>query len=500
MEAIKINESADLPEFPLSGKSPSATKFSRAFLRFWQDLVTAGGESAFADEFLLPTLNMFFAAFVRSRLRPLRFAAATACFTMCTALMSQLESVSYDLKQREKQKRTNESRGGGSKAAAARLDADMAEMQKRAQRYEKAILDIWTHVFSVTWKDRDAAIRTLSVKSLGAWCIKLPRLFMDSDRFRFLTWLMADGQAEVRLAAGEVLYKLLETEPLRHLLENYCTHLVDRVLSFTRDSNEKVAIVGVQIARLLRQHFGRDYLSDEVVREISLLISIESPALRQAAGAFALPDIIANADEHTGDAKDGEEEEPKKGRKKKTTKKDAAKKDTKSLTSQLKGASAARILSLLEFIPDATVHQELPGIVIDAIWKQESDYFLFQFEDIAKLISATDSTQLSDEKLLLLAEVVLAVLQKIEDSATSKAPKGFSPSQLVKSFTQVFYTLLPELLSSHKAEDKILPPIISLVNFLDTSHISSIKTDGTRNVRSFTTLFAPYSSSKHVIG
>lgn len=490
VENIKVNVSGDLPDFPLASRTPAATKFSRAYLRFWQDLVTAGSENAFVDDWLLPKLMIFFAAYAQSPLRPLRFASASACFSLCSALMTQLESVSFELKQREKQRRANESRSG-SKVATQRLDASMEELQKRAQKYEKGILQVWSDVFvRAAWKDRDATLRTLAAKHLGAWCIKLPRLFMDSDRFRYLTWLMADGQAEVRLAAGEALQKLLETESLRHLLENYCTHLVDRIVSFTRDSNEKVAVIGVQIARSLREHFGRDYLSEEVVREISLLISIDSPALRRAAGAFALPDIIANAEEHArGEAKDDDEEdgEPKKGRKKKTTKKDAAKKDAaaaKSGAAQLKGAASARMLSLIEFIPDLTVHQELPGVVIDAIWQNEPDSFLFQFEDIGKMLAATDSTQLSDDKLILLAEIVLAVIKKIEDSTATGKAQRFSRPQLIKSYTEVFHSLLPELFSSHKAEDKLLPSLISLTKFLNTTHIGTLKADGTRNVRS----------------
>lgn len=497
VENIKVNASADLPDFPLTSRTPAATKFSRAYLRFWQDLVTAGSENAFVDDWLMPKLVIFFAAYARSPLRPLRFASASACFSLATALMTQLESVSFELKQREKQRRANESRG--SKVATQKLDASMEELQKRASRYEKAILQVWSLVFVGTaWKDRDPTIRTLAAKQLGAWCIKLPRLFMDSDRFRYLTWLMADGQAEVRLAAGEALQKLLETESLRHLLENYCSHLIDRILSFTRDSNEKVAVVGVQIARSLREHFGRDYLTDEVVREISLLISIDSPALRRAAGAFALPDIIANAEDHArGDAQDDEDdEEPKKGRKKKTTKKDAAKKDasaSKSGSAQLKGAASARMLSLIDFIPDLTVHQELPGVVVDAIWQNEPDSFLFQFEDIGKMLSATDSTQLSDDKLILLAEIVLAVIKKIEDSSGSGKAQRYSRPQLIKSYTEVFHTLLPELFSSHKAEEKLLPSLISLTKFLNTTHIGTLKADGTRNVRQpfdiFTTIY-----------
>lgn len=472
-----------MPEFPLSSKSPAATRFTRAYARFWQDLVTAGSENALVDDWLLPRLLLFFAAFAHSPLRPLRYASAYTAFLLCSELMKQLETATYELKQREKQRRANESR---SKVATARLDAGMEEVQKRAQKYEKAILQIWAEVYEADgWKDRDPAIRTLAAKYIGAWCIKLPRIFMDPNHFRYLTFLMADGQAEVRLAAAESLHKLLETEPLRPTLENHCTHLVDRILSFTRDSNEKVAVLGVQIARLLRQHFGRDYLSEEVVREISLLISIESPALRHAAGAFALPDIFAIAEGHaTGEAEeDGDQEEgTKKGKKKKTpAKKSAA--AAKSGATQLKGAAATRMLALLDFIPDLTVHQELPEVVIDAIWQQDPDYFLFQFEDIGKMLAATDASQLSDEKLVLLAEVILAVVHKLEDSITTKTPKGFSPSQLLKSFTQVFHTILPELLSSHKAEDGLLPPLISLTNFLDTTYIASIKADGTRNVR-----------------
>lgn len=503
--SIQVDMNADLPEFLLTGRSAACTKFAKAYNRFWHDLVEAGSESALMDDFLVPRLMLFYSEFMQSHLRPLRYAAVSASFALCMALLAQIESTTADLKRREKQLKSTASM---SKAAVSRLHEDVEEVKRRLSVYESAVNDVWGKVFKRSWNDRDPSIRVLAIKSYGAWCIKLPRVFSEDVKFRFLVWMMADPQAEVRQATGEVLCKLLSAEPLRPTLKGYCSAIANRVLAFTRDQNDKVAIVGVQIATLLRQHFGREYLDKDMVDEISLLLSSDVPALRHVAGSFALPDIIANAEDYiTGASMDddgGEEDAGDEGsskRRKKSAKKSASvaknkKKGsdtndsaTKAAT-QVKGAAQAQLLALLDYIPEATVHHELPGVVIDAIWKPEQDYFLFQFEDMAKLMTATGANQLEDAKFALLAEVLLSVVRNVEEHSSSRSSsKGFSAAQLRKQFTLVFHTLLPSLLASHKAEDALLPALLSHVNFFDLAHLGSLKSDGTRNVRLTTHTF-----------
>lgn len=500
VESIKVDMNADLPEFPLTGRTPPCTRFAKAYTRFWHDLVEAGSESALVDDFLLPRLMLFYSEFMQSHLRPLRYAAVAASFSLCTSILTQMETTTADLKRKEKQLQKTGSGGGAlTKTALARLNDDIVEVRRRLEVYESAVDDVWTKVFKRSWNDRDATIRSLAVKSYGAWCLKMPRLFLDDLKFRFLVWMMADPQTEVRQATGEVFCKLLAAENLRPTLRNYCAAIRNRILAFTRDNNEKVAVVGIQIATSLRNHFGRDYFEKDMIDEISLLLSSDSPNLRHAAGAFALPDIIANAEDYitySSANNDEMEVEDEKGAKRKkggkksasTPSKTDAKKNksgnsAESNASEVKSAAQAQILSLLDFIPEATDHHEFPGVVIEAIWKNEKDYFLFQFEEMAKLFSAQNSDQLSDDKVALLSEILLAVMRQLDEQTYAKSSKVFSISQLRKEFTEVFIVLLPSLLSSHKAEDKLLPSLTSLVKYLDLSHIGTLKSDGTRNVR-----------------
>jgi len=465
----------ELPEyFPLQ-KVKSGKSFLNAYTQFWRFMVEKGSESAFSSEHLLSRLLTWFNKMVHAPLRPLRHAGAFSAFLLCDLALVQLKEGTEQLARSKKQKES-EVRSKSKDISTGVLQEDIKALGARVTTQEGLVKQIWSLVFTKCWNDKDPAIRQLCVEKFADWCLSTPRIFMESDRFRFLVWMLADASVHVRLAAGKAFIKLLGAQPLRHQLKTYCERLIGRFLSRVRESDEDVAVSGVDILRTLREHFGFDYVPSEVVDEVKRLISVDSPELRRAVGQFVLPEILQSASS-------------------------SAHKSVKA-AAQLRGQNVERITALLEFIEDSVAHVELPAYVVDAIWENKVDALLFQFQDMANMLSS--HSKLSESRQLLLVRLIHAIIKQLilplvhtgkhkssRSSFRVEGPACKLPliKQLLDRYTNSFYSLLPDLLSSHKADHEMLIPLLSLVKYLDMKSLGA-KEDA-KDVRSLRSLSSP---------
>lgn len=462
-------ENAELSEsFPLQ-KFKSGKSFLSAYTQFWRLIVEKGSESAFSSEHLLSRLLTWFNKIVHARLRPLRHAGAFTAFLLCDHMLVQLKETSEKLA-RSKKQRESEARTKSKDTAV--LQEDIKTLNARVTTQEGLVKQIWTLVFTKCWNDKDPLIRQLCAEKFADWCISTPRIFMESDRFRFLVWILADASVHVRLAAGKAFIKLLGCQPLRHQLQTYCERLIGRFLSRVRESDDDIAVSGVDILRTLREHFGFDYVPSEVVDEVKRLISADSPELRRAIGQFVLPEILHSTSNTHKSVK---------------------------VAAQLRGQHAERIIALLEFIEESAAHLELPAYVVDAIWDNKLDSLLFQFQDMANMLSS--GTKLTEQRQLLLVRLIHATLKQLTLPLAHTAKHKSSRSsfrvegpqlkipivkQLLDRFTNAFYSVLPELLNTHKADNEMLTSLLSLVKHFDMKVLNA-KEDA-KDVR-----FSPFS-------
>jgi hypothetical protein len=455
-ESIEVDLKSALPEFPLQSKVKKG--LVNGYSRFWRELVDDGSESAWNDEYLLSRVTTWLHALIESPLRPLRHAAAVTSFHLCRELLHQLEECEKQMKKKGSQGKDSKESGGAEKGKQAAAQRVAKENEKRLQKqvtiFEGMAKQIWDLVFVKSWNDKDMNVRQLCVTAFGEWCIQSPRLYMEYDRFKFLVWLSADSESAIRILAIETLTDLLEHAPLRPQLSEYCTHLSDRLLSRTRETNEHMVAAAAKLFATLRRHFGANYLNEEVSKELKLLISADSAPIRRAVGELVLLDIM-----------------------------EAAPKVHKNIlvASQLQSQNVQRLRALVDFIETSTAHPELPAYVIDAIWDNKPEFLLFQFSDFAALLTAPASSRLPESQQILLFKIVASTLAQLNGKApfktTGKPVTAQVLTQLNLRFTNCFYSIMTPLLTTNKSDDIALVPLLAIVQFLDLGILGS-RTDG----------------------
>lgn len=454
--AVTPSGNTELPDaFPLQ-KTKGRNDFLKRYAAFWRTIVEEGSESAFASEHLLSRLLTWFNKIVHAPLRPLRYAGALTAFLLCEYTLVQLKESSELLAKRSQQK---QSEARKKTKDAPKLQEDIKTLTARVATQEGLVKQIWTLVFTKCWNDKDPAIRQLCVEYFGRFCVSLPRIFMESDRFRFLVWLSADATPAVRIAAGKTFLQLLACEPLRHQLQTYCERLLQRFLNRVREDDEDIAISGIDILRTLRDLYGFDYVPDEIVAEVKRLISVDSPDIRRAVGQFVLPEIMQS--------------------------KSSSHKSVK-VAAQVHGQHVERTTALLEFIEESAAHLEMPAYVVDAVWDNKPESILFQFQAMAEMLSI--NTKLTEARQLLLARLIHATLKQLilplahtrerkasRSSFSVEGPACKPPviKQLLERFTSAFYDVLPSLLTTHKGDTDILIPLLSLVKYMDLKTLNA---------------------------
>lgn len=179
-------------------RSKTAKTVRANFADFWSRwaALIGGGSSALDPELASKYVLGWLMTMSSSGYRPLRHAAALACFDITRGCCQACSGLARELDQAARL------------AASANGAGLVDQVSAQLAALEKAIQMTFDGVFVQRFRDIDPTIRTEAVESLARWVLAYPDVFLDNSYLRYAGWALSDRAPVVRLAVLEALAEL----------------------------------------------------------------------------------------------------------------------------------------------------------------------------------------------------------------------------------------------------------------------------------------------------
>mmetsp|Transcript_22652 Transcript_22652/g.89615 ORF Transcript_22652/g.89615 Transcript_22652/m.89615 type:complete len:1215 (-) Transcript_22652:245-3889(-) len=448
-------------DYPLKpgGSTKAGTLHAENYCEFWNFLILACKPTILYDEYLMPSLTAWLVMFSRSELRPFRHVATISSLQIVLSLAGVANTIREQI---AAPSRMASAQAKSRPEAAAKLKQKVTEQHQQVIDIEYIINGHYSGIFKRRFRDKFAHIRTLCMRYLGEWMMAYSSVFVSDHYLKYLGWLLHDRDSECRLQAAKALELLLCRTDLVEPISRFVEYHKKRVCSLIYDKDESIIVEGIRISGHLVNH---ELLEDEQehLENIYELVADASSHVRYAAAKFVKTwelDVALDAQRVAGESD-----------------------------------AHAILRAFLSFLNNhVSSLTELPDYVVDALWDPELwesskpkkvprdnplGYIpLRDWQAMTELLQCDKRhNSLSSAEQELLTRVILATVKRA--TGHDLYPKSRydqnvkeTPARVVKNkktITRHFVEVLPDLLSTFKADGAKLEALTEIPAYFDVA-------------------------------
>ncbi|ORY35894.1 hypothetical protein BCR39DRAFT_512886 [Naematelia encephala] len=229
-----------------------------------------------------------------SPLRPIRHTSTYLALKINSALCDVAANVTKDLSLAQRQRESEEKKGGVGAAAQKRLqDAEkrVKEAHERKVRLEEYMAQGFDTVLVHRVRDADPLIRTDCLKELGVWVKKYPSAYIDSAHLSYLVRGCNDPNAHARLETVKAFVALFSKDNFIDSARTDAMRLGPRLVEMAlRDVDTSVRINALTAITLIdKTGILRDGQDGQRRRaQVARLLFDQEPRVRKAAAGFVI--------------------------------------------------------------------------------------------------------------------------------------------------------------------------------------------------------------------
>ncbi|XP_008812653.1 sister-chromatid cohesion protein 3 [Phoenix dactylifera] len=430
---VELAKNGEVEDY-YNSKQKDLKNFKENLASFWDNLVLECQNGPLFDKVLFEKCMDYVIALSCTPPRIYRQAASlvglqlvTSFITVAKTLSAQRETTQRQLNA-EKKKRNDGPR-------VESLNKRLSLTHEKITVAEEMMRKIFTGLFMHRYRDVDAEIRMLCIKSLGIWIVSYPSLFLQDLYLKYLGWTLNDKSAAVRKTSVLSLQSLYEVDDNVPLLGLFTERFCNRMIELADDIDISVAVSAIGLLKQLLRH---QLLSDDELGPLYDLLIDEPPMIRRAIGELVYDHLIAQ--------KGGDNESSE--------------------------VHLGRMLQILREFPDDPI---LSAYVIDDVWddmKAMKDWkcIISMLLDENPMIELTD-VDATNLVRLLYASARKAVGEKIVP-ATDNRKQYYTKAQkeaLENSRREITGAMMknyPQLLHKYIADKAKISPLVEIVLLL----------------------------------
>ena len=301
--------------YPASGKSKDDKRIVKRCQQFWEkvvDVCCSGPKPNICqEESLVDYAIQWMSLLGNAKAYPFRHAAACVAMALATSLVSRSKEIDLQLSQvnlkvqgelaRSKSKGSAKNEKKTVRTANTSTLRAASALKSKLDSINENIQLIWTSVFRGRYRDTNASIRKLCIKSLNGWVRIYPEKFVSTEHLRHIGWLLSDPAKDVRkeaFAATKTVYQFADdTLPQvgKNSRKGFLGKFLPRIFEAVDDIEASITVKALDLLTYLYdqgflEHFGGDednFLTEERVNYVfSKVFDASSRAVRVAAAKF----------------------------------------------------------------------------------------------------------------------------------------------------------------------------------------------------------------------
>ncbi|TKY87817.1 hypothetical protein EX895_003398 [Sporisorium graminicola] len=284
-ELQEVFKKQPIPSYPIVSRSKTFKSFRKSLNEFLHRLVMSAydAEVLTSDGFMEP-FQAWVSAMSSSSLRSFRHTATVVALWTISALNEVNAQATKDLSTATKQRDAEKKKARADKSRLKDLESKVLESRKLRSQLEGYVNEFINSVFVHRFRDFDAGIRSECVEALGSWMKKYPTQYLQSSYFRYIGWVLSDGNANVRLAAVHAMTGLYTRDNFVSSIRNFTEIFKGRLVQMaTSDVELGVRIAAINVLVMIDKH---DLLEDEQRDLLATHIFDVEPRIRNAVASF----------------------------------------------------------------------------------------------------------------------------------------------------------------------------------------------------------------------
>lgn len=289
IQAEELNSSANVKinkDYPLLSKGSQFKEFGQGFIDLWKQLPSALGVRYLSSEdgSVIQLLD-WMVHLSHAAQRSIRHAGCISSLAFGLGLIETIHEI--------EDKKFAVSTPTQKNAAK---QVSLLESQKSA--LINLLKGIQSDVFVNRYRDVSSAVRKDSIRMFSQWLMEFPSEFLKNEYLKYFGWLLNDRAAEVRRAALQSVYQLLNASSnFAKTMSAFLEKFRPRFLEMIRDIDDEVAIEALNV---LTTMLGESFLKEDDGQAIEeLIVCHDSTPVKESAAKFLLEYIPAFQRDYT---------------------------------------------------------------------------------------------------------------------------------------------------------------------------------------------------------